>query len=274
MRLLAAVVLTLTSAVSAAAGDFETVSIPRSGGDLRAVLYRPAGEGPFPAVVALHACSGLAYRAGPIHPRYQDWGERLSAAGFAVLFVDSYRPRGIRSECSTRARQVRASRERVADAAAARRWLKEQGWAKGERIGLVGWGNGAIATLWAARRGGTRIALADDFRSAVAFYPGCRPLINVAWSARVPTLVLMGAADEVSPARDCEQMIKGSRGRGARAALVAYAGAHHEFDRDRLPLREITGLAFSADGSGKAHIGTNPAARSDALKRVPEWLAR
>ena len=35
-----------------------------------------------------------------------------------------------------------------------------------------------------------------------------------------------------------------------------------------------TGLAHTADPSGRAHGGTNPAARSDALKRVPQWLAR
>ena len=40
------------------------------------------------------------------------------------------------------------------------------------------------------------------------------------------------------------------------------------------PVAQLTGLAFSADGSGRAHIGTNPAARADAIKRVPEWLAR
>jgi hypothetical protein len=28
------------------------------------------------------------------------------------------------------------------------------------------------------------------------------------------------------------------------------------------------------DPSGKAHGGTNPAARNDALKRVPQWLQR
>jgi hypothetical protein len=33
-------------------------------------------------------------------------------------------------------------------------------------------------------------------------------------------------------------------------------------------------LANTADGSGRAHIGTNAAARADALTRVPEWLAR
>jgi hypothetical protein len=30
----------------------------------------------------------------------------------------------------------------------------------------------------------------------------------------------------------------------------------------------------TADPSGRAHRGTNPAARADALKRVPQWLAK
>ena len=35
-----------------------------------------------------------------------------------------------------------------------------------------------------------------------------------------------------------------------------------------------TGLAFSVDGTGRVHSGTNPAARADALKRVPAWFER
>ena len=34
------------------------------------------------------------------------------------------------------------------------------------------------------------------------------------------------------------------------------------------------GLAYSVDGSGRVHSGTNPAARADALKRVPAWFER
>jgi dienelactone hydrolase len=56
--------------------------------------------------------------------------------------------------------------------------------------------------------------------------------------------------------------------------MVVYPGAYHEFDRPDYPLREISGLVNTADGSGKAHVGTNSSARSDALKRVAEWLAR
>ena len=69
-------------------------------------------------------------------------------------------------------------------------------------------------------------------------------------------------------------MVAGARGRSALASLVVYPGAFHEFDRPDFLVRELNGLANTADGSGRAHIGTNAAARADALMRVPEWLAR
>jgi dienelactone hydrolase len=95
-----------------------------------------------------------------------------------------------------------------------------------------------------------------------------------AWSARIPTLILIGRADDWTPPQPCEQMVDGARNRSARASLTVYPGAYHEFDRPDYPVRELTGLANTADGSGKAHIGTNPAAREDALLRVSKWLAR
>ena len=35
-----------------------------------------------------------------------------------------------------------------------------------------------------------------------------------------------------------------------------------------------TGYAFSSDGSGRIHTGSNPTARSDSYRRVLQWLAR
>jgi len=40
------------------------------------------------------------------------------------------------------------------------------------------------------------------------------------------------------------------------------------------PFRLRTGLINTVDPSGKAHGGTDPAARNDAFKRVPQWLGR
>jgi dienelactone hydrolase len=173
-----------------------------------------------------------------------------------------------------RERKVRSSRERVADANAARRWLQSQSWAIKNRVSLIGWSNGAITSLWAVRpRVGARDGM-PDFRSAVAFYPNCRRLGEVGWATRIPTLILIGRADDWTPANLCEQMVAGARGRSAAASLVVYPNAMHDFDRANLPRQERTGIDNTPNPAGRVHIGTDAAAREEAFKRVPEWFAR
>jgi dienelactone hydrolase len=265
------------AAALGASGAFaapEHVDIPDGELTLHATLYRPEGAGPFPAVVALHDCGGLNQRPNTQAQLYSEWAKTLVSDGFVVLFPDSFGSRGLGSQCRERHRIVHASRERVADATAARHWLQEQSFVRGDRISLLGWSNGAVTALWAIRRTAASHAEGEDFRSAVAFYPSCQRLLDSAWSARVPTLILIGGADDWTPAATCQQMVAGARGRSARVQIVVYPGAHHEFDRANSPIRLRTGLVNTVDPSGKAHGGTNPAARSDALKRVPQWLAR
>ncbi len=258
---------------AAPAANPEHVEIPSGDVRLKAVLYRPAGNGPFPAVVGLHNCTGLTNRQGRMGARYTDWSDRLVKGGFAVLLPDSNASRGLGSQCGTRSRSVRVDRELVADANAARVWLQAQSWVAVDRVSLLGWSSGGIAALWTVR---ARVPVTGgpDFRAVVAFYPGCRRLSTSAWSARVPTLILIGRADEMTSAATCQQMVAGARGRSARVEIRVYPGAHHDFDHPNRPLHVRSGFAFSVDGSGRGHTGTDPAARADALKRVPVWLAR
>src|SRR5262249_49370577 len=138
----------------------------------------------------------------------------------------------------------------------------------------LGGSGGAIPPLGAVRPRAMPHDGQPDFRSAVAFYPGCRRLGTLAWSARVPTLILIGRADDWTPAAACEQMVAGARGRTAPAPIVVYPGAYHEFHRPEAPGRARSGLAYSADGTGRAHAGTNLSARGDAIRRVTQWLLR
>jgi dienelactone hydrolase len=273
MRIFLALAASLV-AITTSAVAMERVEIPRGQETLDAVLYRPEGRGPFPAVVALHGCDGVVSRSGKVGANYADWGERLAAAGFLALFPDSFGSRELGSQCRAGDRKVRAFVERVEDAAVARRWLQRQPFTIKDRVSLLGWSNGAIATLWAVQpRKVPRDGL-PDFHAAVAFYPGCRTVAKADWSARIPTLILVGKEDDWTPAAPCARMVADAQGRGSRSTIVVYPGAYHAFDRANFPLRELKGLTYSADGSGKAHAGTNDAARADALKRVPEWLSR
>jgi dienelactone hydrolase len=275
---IATVTLLALSLISAAAQPAERVEVPSGDAKLHAVLYRPAGPGPFPAVVALHTCDGLSRGLGDgeaIDDRYKEWGEHLAKAGFAVLFPDSFGSRGISAQCGQRQRPVRASQTRINDARAARQWLQGQPWVIADRVSLLGWSHGATTALWTIRRrSGGEQGKTSDFRSAVALYPNCQRAGSFAWSARVPTLILIGRADDWTAASACEQMVAGARGRSAGTQITVYPGALHDFDRKDLAPQERSGLANTASPNGRVHIGTNAAARADAWKRVPEWFSR
>ncbi len=250
----------------------EPVEIPNGDVKLRAALFRPAGNGPFPAVVALHTCDGLFDPEGQVFQRYQDWADQLTAAGFVVLFPDSFGSRGLGSQCKAREPTVRASRLRTTDANAARAWLQAQPWAVADRISLLGWSHGATTALWTVRRRAAHEKTLD-FRSVAALYPNCRNSANSAWSARIPTLILIGRADDWTQANICEQMIMGARGRSAMATLLVYPGAYHDFDTKE-KVQERTGITNTSSATGRVHVGGDELARADAFKRVPAWFAR
>jgi dienelactone hydrolase len=274
LSLAAATGIVAMAVAAPAAVTPESIDIAQGNSVLKAVVFKPAGAGPFRAVVGLHGCAGLFNRSGAVASLYRDWAQHLTQAGFVVLYPDSYGSRGLGPQCAVRHRSVRTDRERVADADAARHWLQAQSYVEASKVTLLGWSNGGISVLWTVRR---RAAVKDDtadFRSAVSLYPGCHRLDNAAWSARIPTLILIGAADDWTSAQACQHMVAGARGRSAGTSIVVYPAAYHNFDHPNRPIQLRSGYAYSTDSSGKVHTGTNPAARADALKRVPEWLAR
>src|SRR5438552_4917770 len=280
MRLLSAIafltLLTLAFAADAAPTPSpRQIDIPLSSGTLHAQLYKPDGEGPLPVVIALHGCGELAGHSEPVQARYRDWAEQLLKGGNAVLLPDSYGSRDLGPQCrvNVRERRVLARRERVADIMAAREWLGQQRWADQNRISLLGWADGASALLWAVRPQLSARTVEPDFRSAVAFYPDCRISSGLGWSARVPTLLLIGANDDVSSPPACRQMVDGARGRSALARIVVYPSAYHDFDRANFPLHAIGGTS-DAGLPENGHVGTDTEARADSQKRVAEWLGR
>lgn len=245
---------------------------------LAAALYKPAGLGPFPAVVALHGCGGLFLRNGAIAPRDADWAERLVGLGFVVLMPDSYGPRAQGPQCRNRERVVRPNHQRQSDAHAARRWLQAQPYVKPEAVNILGWSNGASTTLYAIRDAKTdRAAMGDgpDFARAVAFYPGCRTLAATGhYKPRLPLLILVGEDDDWTPPDACRRLVEQAKAAGRNAALVTYPDAVHDFDHPDLAVVTRRGLAYTASDSGEARAGTNPAGREDAIRRVPAFLAR
>jgi dienelactone hydrolase len=264
----------LMSANRAAAAQPDLVRIHAEGIILPAALFKPEGPGPFPAVVALHGCAGLFLRNGSLDARSADWAERLTGQGFVVLFPDSFGPRGVGPQCRVADRRVRSSRERTADAHAARRWLQAQPFVKRDAVSVLGWSLGATTVLYAVRANKAAERLVGDgpdFRAAVALYPGCRTLAEAGgYASRMPLSILIGAEDDWTPAEPCVRLAHGSQ----KITLTVYPGAYHDFDHPDQPVTLRRGLAFTAAGNGEARSGTDPAARADAIQRVPSLLAR
>ncbi|MBR0818427.1 dienelactone hydrolase family protein [Bradyrhizobium liaoningense] len=272
LRLTTLFLMLLMSAAHAAPAP-QQIDIPLSSGILHAQLYKPEGEGPFPTVIALHGCGGLGNHSEPVLPRYRDWALQLLRSGNAVLLPDSYGSRELGPQCRVKESHIKARRERVADIAASRAWLMKQSWVARDRVSLIGWANGASALLWAVRPQSAARDLGPDFRAAIAFYPDCRISAGLGWSARVPTLVLIGANDDVSSPPACRQMVDGARGRSALTRIVVYPDAYHDFDRANTPLHAAAGT-IDAGAPEHGHLGTDAEARAESQREVAEWLAR
>ncbi|MBV1693324.1 MAG: prolyl oligopeptidase family serine peptidase [Hyphomicrobiales bacterium] len=262
----------LATAGPAGAGSLERVSMPAAGvpgGSLIGYVMRPDTPAPAgikrPAVVALHGCGGVFRADGSQQARDEDWGRRLASQGFVVVFPDSFGSRNLGPQCTVKNRAI-LPRQRADDAIAAARWLASEPDVDAGRIALLGWSHGGSSTLWTvdARRTGDM-----PFKTAIAFYPGCRPFAEAAaWSSKIKLLLLMGAADDWTPPEPCRQIAARTNVR-----FIEYPGAYHGFDAPNSPVRVRTGLTFSADGSGRAHIGTDPAARAAAIEEVGRTLA-
>jgi len=257
------IALIALAAAASSASAFEKVSFPsRDSSDLVGWLARPAGAGPFPVVIGLHGCAGLYKRSGEINARENDWSQRLTSAGYAVLLVDSFGPRGIKALCNDRERSLTPA-GRARDAFAAIDWLEKQSFAAKQRIALIGWSNGGSTAL--------RVAGAPEakrLRHVIAFYPGCRVILKRGWQAQTDTAIFQGLADDWTPAAPCEEL---ARVGGAR--FVGFPGAFHDFDHPSLKLRERR-AAYSQRPNGMVTIGSDPKARAAAIDAVMAILKR
>ena len=245
-------------------------------------VMKPAGAGPFPAVVMLHDCSGLGPRSSGAPRR---WARELVAHGFVVAIPDSFSTRGLPGGVCTEISPLRLEVvpfRRVADAYDALDYLRSLPYVDASRIGVMGGSHGGSTTLAAiAAYGRDTPQIAErkrhGFAAAIALYPGCRfqqPQLAETFKSPVPLLVLAGELDDWTPAAQCVRLVDTAKRNGSPAEIKVYPGAHHSFD-NASPVRFVAERNnANAPGGKGATTGGNREAWADSIREVHGFFAR
>jgi dienelactone hydrolase len=239
------------AALTAPARAGESTTVPASAAlpAIPAYVARPAAAAARPAVLILHGCEGF-------NSRYARIADQLASQGYVAVAIDTLRPRDVRNACGERS----GSRLEAAYARATLDWMRGLPGIDGARLAVLGYSMGAIAVL----------DLSDPFHpaapppgvlAAVAYYPACRN--RTAANLRVPLLILIGDADDWTPAAPCLQLAAAGARLGRPMTIVPYPGATHAFNIDR-PDRLAYGHRLQFDA----------AAASDAWRQSLTFLDR
>lgn len=217
-------------------------------------IFKPQGEGPFPAVVLVHTCGGLQAH---MTARAKD----LLAAGYLVLVLDAYGPRNHTAFCT--AGGVQAPRV-YKDAFDALKHLSSMAVVDAARIYLVGLSLGSFAASSAASPNVAQaVGATQRFRASVGWYGSCEFDVNPypKWTlvhpdTDKPLLLLMARKDSETPIDSCFPFLEKLKAQGKPVSWHVYEGATHGWDKS-IPNR---GYVYSADTT------------QDAMRRTLEFL--
>jgi dienelactone hydrolase len=224
-----------------------------------------------PAIVLLHGCGGPYGRNGRLSERTRDYAHWLNGLGVHVLVTDSLTPRGERELCTQRTGTRRITQtERRRDALGALQWLSTRPDVDATRLGLLGWSHGGSAVLASTNLDQPEVTRAPVKPSlAVAFYPGCADALKAGYRAAAPLLLMVGEADDWTPAGPCRDL--SAQASGAPVAFEAYAGAYHGFDTDA-PVRLRRDVPNGVQPGQGVHVGGDPAAMAASRERLMQFL--
>lgn len=256
---------------------------------LQGVLLLPrkaVPPGGFPAIIALHGCGGI-YSTRQGHDK--ELAERMALRadayvreGYAVLFADSFRARGMREICTLKhgERTVTVARRRL-DALGALAYLAARSDIARGRIALVGWSHGGSAALQAVNSRDAVVAAFFDkpgappfFRAAVAFYPGCATPLRAGDRYRpgAPTRVHIGQSDDWTPAATCTDLGNAMAARDEDLLVTTYPDSYHAFDSPTGTLLLRNDVPNGVNPGRGVHVGPNPVAREAANASVRAFL--
>lgn len=203
--------------------------------NLSNAVFKPAGDGPFPAVVVVHTCGGVT------RPHIRTHVKELVDAGYVVLSTDSYGPRGF---ATCRNQNTVLASAGAMDAFAALAHLNTMPIVDPSRIYLTGYSFGGMtAAMVSSARAAEVYGSTFRFRATVANYGSCFLQTSASGTLSAllqrdtdrPVLMLMASEDTELKPQHCFPTIRALKALGRPVEWHIYQGATHAWDQFDLP---------------------------------------
>jgi len=197
-------------------------------------VYLPEGAGPFPVVIIVPGCSGVSLygaQSDTGRPGNEDdrlfrrhWpimAEKLRNAGYLVIIIDYLAAENVINTCGGEIPH-QIVREYITASIA---FAKTQEQADPLRINIIGASYGGAGLLtWLVNL----TSRPEEIRSIIAIYPGCGAITKTT-DIDIPVLMLLGAADDITPPEQCEALVA-TFSATPKVLVKTYKDSRHGFD--------------------------------------------
>ncbi|MBI2956455.1 MAG: dienelactone hydrolase family protein [Acidobacteria bacterium] len=202
----------------------ETSAVRYASGEemVEGYLVKPAGAGPFPAIIVIHEWWGL-------NEQVKEEAERLASEGYVALAVDLYRGRATSNPDEAHELSRGLPRDRaVRDLRAAFSYLASRADVRADRIGALGWCMGGGYSL--------ELAMAEPrLAASIIYYGRLATDESLLAQIRAPVLGLFGEDDRGIPASSVRAFENSMKKLGKAAEVHIYPGAGHAFANQTRP---------------------------------------
>ena len=131
-------------------------------------------------------------------------------------------------------------------------------------IGVMGFSRGGQVALDHAAPQRLQAGIEGDLRFAahVALYPSCSIPYRAQQVSSAPILMLLGGADDYTPAGACRDYAAWFQAQGAPVETITYDGANHDFDIPEAP-RFLSALQSARDCKAEVDVESGTVRRLD-----------